>query len=505
MIRSLFVVLALLGIGGGGAAWYFYEQGEQPNSFRTVPVERGDMLATISSTATIEPEEVVDVGAQVQGMIKFFGKDPRDSNKFIDYGSPVEVDTVLAQIDDAIYKTQVAMAKATLENNNALLAEAKTKLSLSKQNWDRAQSLRKNNVMTQADYDAAHADLLTQGPAVDAAQAAVDQSKASLDQAQTNLRYTTIKSPVKGVIIDRRVNIGQTVVASLSAPSLFLIAKDLKRLQLWASVNEADIGQIHAGQTARFTVDAFPGKTFRGTVSQIRLNAVMTQNVVTYTVVISTDNSSGTLLPYLTANVQFEVAHHENVLQVPTTALRWKPQPNQVVADAREAFLKSSRRQDAGGGEGRKHASSAEGGDQEAKKASSPDAQAATDEHPDEHAGEQPAAEGENKGEHKTRGDRKARGDRKGTPMAKSGARRHGGHKREMPTVWVDDDGFARPIQVQTGLTDGTQVEIVSGDIKEGMRVIIGELRHEEGASGTKNPFLPTFFRGSANKKKKSD
>src|SRR5579872_5610214 len=128
MIRYLFIFLALLGVGGGTAAWYFYEQGDQSNSFRTVPVERGDMLATISSTATIEPEEVVDVGAQVQGMIKTFGKDPRDPKKDIDYGSPVEENTVLAQIDDSIYKTQVDMAKATLENNVALLAEAKTKL-----------------------------------------------------------------------------------------------------------------------------------------------------------------------------------------------------------------------------------------------------------------------------------------------------------------------------------------------------------------------------------------
>jgi HlyD family secretion protein len=483
MIRSLFILLALVGVGGGGAAWYFYEQGEQPNLFRTVPVERGDMRATISSTATIEPEEVVDVGAQVQGMVKTFGKDPRDSAKDIDYGSPVEEGTVLAQIDDSIYKTQVDMAKATLENNVALLAEAKTKLSLSQQNWDRAQNLRKNNVMTQADYDTAKADMQTQGPAVDAAQAAVDQAKASLAQAQTNLRYTTIKSPVKGVIIDRRVNIGQTVVASLSAPSLFLIAKDLKRLQLWASVNEADIGQIHAGQTARFTVDAFPGKQFRGTVAQIRLNAVMTQNVVTYTVVISTDNSSGTLLPYLTANVQFEVAHHEDVLLVPTTAIRWKPQPNQIVADAREAYSKASRRRDGGGsgGSGRssaKHESGSES-DQDAK---SPDAKS-----PD-------AKKGDDEG--KTMVDSK-RGD------GKSGARRRsGGHKRDMPTVWVEDEGFARPVQVQTGLTDGTQVEIVSGDIKEGSRVIIGEVRKDEGPTGTKNPFMPTFFRGNANKKK---
>ncbi len=159
---------------------------------------------------------------------------------------------------------------------------------------------------------------------------------------------------MKGVIIPiaAREHYGQTVVASLRVlPSLFLIAKDLKRLQLWASVNEADIGQIHAGQTARFTVDAFSGKTFRGTVSQIRLNAVMTQNVVTYTVVITTDNSTGTLLPYLTANVQFEVAHHEDV---PSRSHDRHPleaaQPNQIVADAREVYSKASRRRDGGGG-----------------------------------------------------------------------------------------------------------------------------------------------------------
>jgi len=462
MIRSLFVFLALLGVGGGGAAWYFYEQGDQPNAFRTVAVERGDMQATISSTATIEPEEVVDIGAQVQGMIRFFGKDPRDANKDIDYGTPVEEGTILAQIDDAIYKTQVDAAKATLESNLALLAQAKTKLALSNQNWERAQTLRKNNVMTQADYDSANADLQTAGPAMDAAKAAVDQAKASLQQAQTNLKYTTIKSPVKGVIIDRRVNIGQTVVASLSAPSLFLIAKDLKRLQLWASVNEADIGQIHPNQTARFTVDAFPRKTFRGTVSQIRLNAVMTQNVVTYTVVVNTDNSSGQLLPYLTANVQFEVAHHEGVLLVPTAALRWKPLPTQVVADARDAFGKSSHKREGSKGAGKRDA----GGD----------------------GGTDAGKDG-------------------GTDGAKDGqgvAKKRSGHKRDVPTVWVDDDGFARPIPVQTGLTDGTQVEIAGGDLKEGSRVIIGEQRKDEGGGGaTKNPFLPTFFRGNA--KKKSD
>ena len=156
---------------------------------------------------------------------------------------------------------------------------------------------------------------------------------------------------MNGVIIDRRVNIGQTVVSSLSAPSLFLLAKDITRLQVWASVNEADIGQIVVGQSVQFGVDAFPGEKFKGTVSQVRLNATMTQNVVTYTVVVDTANPSGKLYPYLTANLQFVISTSENALLVPNAAFRWSPtRPEQVSPDARDAFAKSQRRKEKDGG-----------------------------------------------------------------------------------------------------------------------------------------------------------
>jgi HlyD family secretion protein len=171
--------------------------------------------------------------------------------------------------------------------------------------------------------------------------AAVMQADAALKRAQQNLGYCTIVSPVRGVIIDRRVNIGQTVVSSLNAPSLFLIAKDLRRMEVWVSVNEADIGSISPGQLVTFTVDARPGQTFSGKVAKVRLNATMTQNVVTYTVVVATDNSSGRLLPYLTANVQFEVARHTNVFIVPNVALRWTPRPEEIAPEFRQAALPS--------------------------------------------------------------------------------------------------------------------------------------------------------------------
>jgi HlyD family secretion protein len=280
-------------------------------------VKQGDLLITISATGTVEPEEVVDVGAQVAGKIDYFGKD-KDGNT-IDYGSVVDVNMVLAQIDNSLYAADVALATAQL-------AEANAKLYQAQRDWDRAQKLGPSEALAESSYDAYKSTF-------DTAKANVAFSQATLDRSKRNLDYCTIKSPVKGVIIDRRVNIGQTVVSSLNAPSLFLIAKDLKRMQVWVSVNETDIGNIHPDQAVTFTVDAYPGEVFNGTVGKIRFNATMTQNVVTYTVEVITDNSSGKLFPYLTANVKFVVSNSKNVLLVPNAALRWSPKPEEIASE----------------------------------------------------------------------------------------------------------------------------------------------------------------------------
>jgi HlyD family secretion protein len=289
----------------------------QSASYSTAEVKRGDLLITISATGTVEPEEVVDVGAQVAGKIDYFGKD-KDGNT-IDYGSIVDVNMVLAQIDTSLYAADVALATAQLAQANAKLYQAE-------RDWTRAQKLGPSEALAESSYDAYKSTF-------DTAKASVAFSQATLDRAKRNLDYCTIKSPVKGVIIDRRVNIGQTVVSSLNAPSLFLIAKDLKRMQVWVSVNETDIGNIHPGQEATFTVDAFPGEVFQGSVGKIRYNATMTQNVVTYTIEVITDNSSGKLFPYLTANVKFEASHSINVLLVPNAALRWSPKTEEIAPE----------------------------------------------------------------------------------------------------------------------------------------------------------------------------
>lgn len=327
--KGWFILLVFV-LAAGVLGWRISRKPDGP-VFRTAEVERGDLDISISATGTIEPEEVVDVGAQVAGRIISFGTD--EQGKVIDYGSEVKEGTILARIDEALYASDVAQARAALERTQADLLQSQAKYAQAERDWTRAQKLGPSDALAHSSYDAYRAGFEAAKAGVAVSQASVDQARATLARAEQNLGYCVIQSPVNGVIIDRRVNIGQTVVASLNAPSLFLIAKDLKRMQVWVAVNEADIGNIVPGQRTTFTVDAFPGQVFEGHVSKTRLNATMTQNVVTYTVEVFTDNSTGKLLPYLTANVSFEVAKKDNVLLVPNAALRWKPRPELIAND----------------------------------------------------------------------------------------------------------------------------------------------------------------------------
>src|SRR5262249_13951341 len=264
--------------------------------------------------------------------------------------------------DPALYQARVNQMRANKSQSVANLKQAeadlvyqKAKLTQYERDWERAQRLVGTGAVSGLDFDTARANYETgrasvvKGDAtVVTARAAIEKADADLKEAETNLGYATITSPVKGVIIDRRVNIGQTVVAALNAPSLFLIAKDLTRMEVWAQVNEADIGAIKIGQTVRFTVDGYPGRVFQGKVipqgrHAPRLNANMTQNVVTYTLVVSYYNSDGLLLPYLTANLQFVVNSKSDALLVPNAALRWRPLASQVAPDLRDAFVRAQK------------------------------------------------------------------------------------------------------------------------------------------------------------------
>lgn len=430
----IFVPLVILCI----SASRFFGQGKDDSAlFRTASVKRGDLLSTISASGVLEPEEVVDVGAQVAGRIVAFGKD--SSGKTIDYGSAVGEGMVLARIDDALYAADVATAKAQLDSSKTgvLRAEAdlrqlQAKLYQAERDWNRAKKLGPSEALSYTDYDAAQsayeiakANVDVGKTAIAQARDAVAQAAAGLRKVQQNLDYCIIRSPVNGVIVDRRVNIGQTVVASLNAPSLFLIARDLKRLQVWIAVNEADIGQIRPGQQVTFTVDAFPGEVFQGEVGKIRLNAVVTQNVVTYTVEVITDNADGRLLPYLTANARFMVHHREKVLLVPNAALRWFPKPDQIAPGSR------------------KHPPSPPDGQGKPANAAS------------------------------------GRDSRKGPARG---------------VVWCLDGNHVKPFPVVMGPTDGSMTEIQSDQVQEGMPVVVGERpKTGSGHQTTSSPFTPQF------------
>jgi HlyD family secretion protein len=444
-LYKLVLVLLLLA-GAGGLTVFYIERGKaQSVVFKTVEVTRGNLLVSISATGTLEPEEVVDVGAQVAGQIMSFGKDAR--GKTVDYGSAVEAGMVLAQIDDSLYSSdaaqaqaQVQSAKASVQRAEADLEQMKAKCNQAERDWARAQKLGPSEALAQSSYDAYKSAYETATANVAVGEAAILQARASLAQAeavlrraQRNLSYCTIKSPVKGVIVDRRVNIGQTVVASLNAPSLFLIAKDLTRMQVWVAVNEADIGKIRPGQPVSYTVDAFPGESFRGEVGKVRLNASMTQNVVTYTVEIITDNAGGRLLPYLTANVRFELSRRDDVFMVPITGLRWKPSADQVAPEFRETMNNpGDKKGRAGGGQYSKT---------------------------------------------------KAIGE------ASSGGGNRG-------VLWVAEGEVVRPIRVRTGLSDGANTEVEGENLNDGMKVVVGlDTNGDRGSSQTTNPFVPQFPR----------
>lgn len=330
------IVICIAVAAAGITKWHDSQSAVPVTQYRTVAITRQDITTRISATGTLEPEEVVDVGAQVAGKVIAFGN--ATDGKPVDYGSAVEQGSMLAKIDDVIYSSEATQAKAQLEQaqaglvkSEADLKQMQAKANQARREWDRAQKLGQrfesqtsldtymaNNDIAQANVEVAKAAALQ-------AKAQITQAQANVERAARNLDYCTITSPVNGVVIDRRVNIGQTVVASLNTPSLFLIAKDLRKMQVWVSVNEADIGSIKAGQAATFTVDAIPDRVFRGTVAKVRLNASMSQNVVTYTVEVAADNSDNALIPYLTASVQFHTQERHNVLTVPSAALRWTP------------------------------------------------------------------------------------------------------------------------------------------------------------------------------------
>lgn len=382
------------------------------SEYRFATVERGDLEATVSSTGTLSAVTTVQVGTQVSGKVVAI---------HADFNDRVKQGELIAQIDPVLLQQTVRDAQAGLERNQAQLEQTRREYERNKQLFER-------KVLTEIDFNTAKY-------AYDVALANVKSAQVTLERARQNLAYTNIYAPIDGVVVERDVDVGQTVAASLSAPQLFLIANDLSQMQILASVDESDIGVIHEGQSARFTVQAYPNDAFTGRVKQVRLQSKTTENVVNYTVVVSVSNANGKLLPGMTATIDFMTGSVKDALLVPNSALRFR-----ATEEMREQLRKSA-------------GSRAEG---------NPRAQ---------------PAEWEATG-------------RSGT-AAEPRNPATAGRPRNVTMLWyLDEQGKLAVARVHTGLTDGQRTEVKSDSLKEGMQIIVG-VTQASPTTAASNPFQP--------------
>jgi len=435
MLKRWIVALLLLALAGAGA---FLVLGRKPKAadggWRLVAVERMDLTATVGATGTLGATRTVQVGTQVSGQIV---------ELLADFNDRVRNGQLIARLDDTLLKQAAVQAEAELQR-------AKADLDYKRYLLEQAESLARDGHVSETDLRSARLALAQ-------AEAALSGAGAGLDRARRNLEYAEITAPVSGIIIDRTVDVGQTVAASLSAPQLFLIAEDLTRMQILTSVDESDIGRVRLDQEARFTVQAHPDQTFHGTVSQIRMQPTSTENVVNYTVVVDVDNSRRLLLPGMTATVDFVVDHAEDVLTVPNAALRFKPSEEMM------AQLRAER----------KARREAKGGPDSTGVASGPGRQGRPGGGAGGSTGLGSAA-------------RQGGGDPHGG-MAIEG-RRSGGRRPGGAVLWVlGESGKPRPLRVMTGISDGKNTQVTGEGLEEGLEVIAGQVAAatDKGAGGS--------------------
>jgi HlyD family secretion protein len=431
--------LVALALVAGAAAFLFVKKPWAKDaakvSFQTVTVGRGPIAAQVTANGTLSARGTVLVGAQVSGRVTEIG---------VDYNSPVKKGQVIAKMDESLLKAQIDQAQAAYDLAVANQRKARVAVDDSERQLKRQQTLQDQQLVAGATVETAQVTRDTAAASLVAANAQVSQAAANLKQARTNLSYATIISPTDGVVLSRAVDVGQTVAASLQAPTLFTIAEDLSRMQIDTAVAEADVGRLTEGMKATFTVDAFPGKTFEGVVRQVRNAPTTTSGVVTYDAVIDVDNKDKTLRPGMTANVTFVLAQVADAVKIPNAALRFKPSRDQLTA-LREQFGGGS----GGGGwrgnrEGGSGGSGAPRGNREGGSGG-------------------PAGGGAGGGIGGPGGPGGPGGS--GSP----GGRRDYGDKKP---VFKLEDGRPKMVLVKPGLTDGTSTEMLEGDLKPGDQLI---------------------------------
>ena len=308
---ALGVVVAAASLGA-----YSWSRRAEPSRYVTAPVTRGPIVRSVSATGTVNPVTTVQVGTYVSGPIIGIN---------VDFNSPVKAGQLLAKIDPRPFAAQVDLARAALANARAQLRKDQANLAYQKITYERDRELIRTAAISEDQLDNQQSVMAQAQAQVGLDEAAIQQQQASLKSAELNLNYTNIVSPVDGTVVSRNVDVGQTVAASYQTPTLFLVAKDLTKMQVDANVSEADVGGVRAGQNVDFTVDAYPGRTFSGVVAQVRAAPITVQNVVTYDVVVSVSNPELLLMPGMTANITVVIARRDDVLRVPLRALSFSP------------------------------------------------------------------------------------------------------------------------------------------------------------------------------------
>jgi HlyD family secretion protein len=411
LLVKITIGLLVLGLLGGvaiPALWSYWQNHNKP-SFRQTAVSRGEIIQWVKSTGTVKPVLIVQVGSFVSGPIQ---------KVYVDFNAVVKKDDVLAEVDPKTYQAQLSQANAALDSAKANLLQATARLEQMRREWKRAEDLLPDKAISDTDYDLAKVNYLSAEASIASAAAAIKQNEAAVKQVQTNLDYTVIKSPVDGVVIDRKVDPGQTVAATYQTPELFRVAPDLeKRVFIYASVDEADIGLIRNAkerqQPVMFTVDAYPDDLFEGKVYQVRLNSIVLQNVVTYSVIVEASNTDLKLLPGMTASLSFQIDKRDDVLRVPNAALRFFPSKPEHVRPEDRWLVEGS---------------------------------------------DQPTPE-----------ENEARTvDTQLSAVEKVEASR----KRNRRHVWVVENDLLKAVEVVIGLSDSQCSEVVSGDLDDGQSVV---------------------------------
>jgi HlyD family secretion protein len=450
LLMTVFALVAVTGAGLGVRRWRAAHK-KPPVEFDTAAVDRGRIVARVTATGTLSALVTVQVGTQISGTVQ---------KLYADFNSTVKKGELIAKIDPQLFQAAFEQAQANYQAAQGNLIKAEAQERDAGRQFEREKAMLDRKLVAQADYDTSQANLEVARGSSAAARGSLAQAKAQLSQARVNLDMTRIVSPTDGTVISRSVDVGQTVAASLSAPTLFAIAKDLREMQVDTSVAEADVGKLSAGMPATFTVDAFPGERFKGKVRQIRNAPQTVQNVVTYDAVIDVDNSDLKLRPGMTANVTFVSAEKDDVIRVPNAAMRYKPSSD--IFTALGLSVPHGVHEPGGRGHGGSGNGTGQGG-----------------------------------GAHGAGGP--GGGAHAGGPGAGAWRGRVGGGKDEGPsdkrTVWALRGGQPQQIDLRIGLSDGSTTEVVEGDLHEGDQVIVDASTAEgAGPSSTSSGGMRRLF-----------